>query len=141
MMTDQEINKRKSVFIDMKTEHSILIVDDEKIIREGLVRALSRSYKTYQAANGKEAIDIVNTNSDIKVIVSDMNMPEVDGLEMLDMIQNENRKVDVIFVTGSSPIELAVDAMKKGAFDYMTKPVDLGKLETTIQNAIENKGI
>jgi DNA-binding NtrC family response regulator len=122
-------------------QHSILIVEDEKIVREGLARALSRSYKTFQAANGKEAIEIIKTNGDIKVIVSDLKMPEVDGFEMLEKINTENKKVDVIFVTAFFSIESAVNAMKKGAFDYMTKPVDLKKLETTIQHAIESKGV
>jgi YesN/AraC family two-component response regulator len=65
---------------------SILIVEDEKIVREGLARALSRTYKTYQASNGNEAMEVLNENSSIKVIVSDLKMPEVDGFEMLEKI-------------------------------------------------------
>ena len=116
---------------------SILIVEDEKIVREGLARALSGQYKTYQASNGNEAMKILNENSGIKVIVSDLKMPEVDGFEMLDQIQSAKKKVNVIFVTAFFSIEAAVDAMRRGAFDYMTKPVDLKKLETRIQSAIE----
>ena len=119
-----------------KTDCSILIVDDQRSIRERLASALSGSYKTYQAANGKEAMDIITMNRDIRVVVSDCDMPEVSGIELLDMIKEKNTKVGVIFVTGSGSVELAVDAMKKGAIDYMTKPVDLYKLETTIQLAI-----
>ena len=121
-----------------KKEHSILIVDDEKSIRENLAYALSSSYKTYKAANGREAMAIINRNSDIRIVVSDYEMPEMNGIELFDMIRNEKTKVGFIFVTGSTSIESAVDAMKKGAFDYMTKPVDLNKLETTIQHAIIN---
>lgn len=118
-------------------EHSILIVEDEKMVREGLVRALSNIYRTYQASNGAEAVEVLNNNSDIKVIVSDLKMPELDGIELLEKIKTYNQKIDVIFVTAFYSIESAVDAIKKGAFEYMTKPVDLKKLEQTIKNAIE----
>jgi DNA-binding NtrC family response regulator len=121
-----------------KMENSILIVDDQRSIRESLAFALSDSYRIYQAANGREAMDIISMNRDITVVVSDYDMPEVSGIELLDMIQNAHTKIGFIFVTGSTSIESAVDAMKRGAFDYMTKPVDLMKLETTIQHAIIN---
>jgi DNA-binding NtrC family response regulator len=121
----------------MNKLNSILIVEDEKIVREGLVRAFSREYKTYQASNGKEAIDIINKNREIKVVVSDLKMPAVDGFELLDKIQDLTSDVSVIFVSAFFSVEAAVDAMKMGAFDYMTKPVDLKKLEKTIKNAIE----
>ena len=122
-------------------QNSILIVEDEKMVREGLARALSRTYKTYQASNGKEAIQIISGNSDIKVIVSDLKMPEVDGFELLEKIRAVNKDINIIFVTAFFSVESAVDAMKKGAFDYMTKPVDLKKLDTTIQKAIAGKGV
>ncbi len=122
-------------------QYSVLIVEDEKIVREGLARALSRTYKTYQASNGNEAMDMISANSDIRVIVSDMKMPEVDGFELLGKIRESNKKIDVIFVTAFFSVEAAVDAMKRGAFDYMTKPVDLNKLKTTINNAIEQNSV
>jgi DNA-binding NtrC family response regulator len=122
-------------------QHSILIVEDEKMVREGLARALSDTFKTYQASNGKEAMEILSSNSDIKVIVSDLKMPEVDGFELLEKIRTVDEHINVIFVTAFFSIESAVDAIKKGAFDYMTKPVNIKKLETSIQNAITGKGI
>ena len=131
----------KSDFIDAMMPHSILIVEDEKIVREGLARALSHSYKTFQAANGKAAMEIIDRNNDIVVVVSDLKMPEVNGFELLEKIRTDNKEVDVIFVTAFFSIESAVDAMRRGAFDYMTKPVDIRKLEETIQKAIERKKI
>jgi DNA-binding NtrC family response regulator len=119
-----------------KMEHSILIVDDQRSIRESLAFALSDAFRIFQASNGKEAMDIINMNRDITVVVSDYDMPEVSGIELLDMIRDVHTKIGFIFVTGSTSIESAVDAMKRGAFDYMTKPVDLMKLETTINRAI-----
>lgn len=120
-------------------QKSILIVEDEKIVREGLARALSHNYKTYMAANGREAMEILNKNNDIRVVISDLKIPEVDGLDLMEKIRTLNKKIDVIFVTAFFSIESAVNAMRKGAFDYMTKPVDLKKLHTTIQNAISSK--
>ena len=123
----------------MTMRPSILILEDEKIVREGLVRALSRSYKTYQASTCKEAIEIISAHSDIGVVVSDLKIPEIEGHELLEKIKVENKKINVIFITAFSSIESAVDVMRMGAFDYITKPVDLKKLETTINNALENK--
>jgi DNA-binding NtrC family response regulator len=120
-------------------QHSILIVEDEKNSREGLAKALSHTYKTFQAANGREAMETLDMISEIRVIVSDLGMPEVDGLELLEKVQTYHKKVDVIIVTASSPSESQIELIRRGAFDYMTKPVDLEILESTIQKAIENK--
>jgi two-component system response regulator AtoC len=139
MITRQIMNQKEPDFINVQLQHSILIVEDEKFIREGLVRGLSHAYKTYAAANGREALEIIKKNSDIKVVISDLKMPEVDGLELLGKLRSENIKMDVIFVTAYFPIESEAYAMQMGAYDFMTKPVDLKVLETTIQNAIESK--
>lgn len=116
----------------------ILIVEDEKIVREGLARALSHSYITYQACNYSEAIEIVNSNDEIRVVLSDLKVPETEGFDMLEKIKSVNEDIKVIFLTAFFSAESVVEAMRRGAFDYITKPVDLRKLETTIKNAIEN---
>ncbi len=118
---------------------SILIVDDEKAVRENLAKYLSGDYVTYSASNGKEAIKLIEENSDIEVVLSDMKMPGMDGIELLDIIQNNGKEIITIFITGFSTIESAVNAMRKGAYDYLTKPIDLNKLEITLKNAIEHK--
>jgi len=120
---------------------SILIVDDEKVVRENLAQYLSDNYKTYTAANGNEALKIITVNNDIEVILSDIKMPEMDGIALLDKVLSSNRNIVTIFMTSFSTVESAVEAMKKGAFDYMTKPLDLTKLEITIKNALENKNL
>lgn len=117
---------------------SILIIEDEKIVREGLVRTLSSSFETYQASNNVEAFQIINDYSDIMVIVSDLKIPEEEGLELLEKIRSEKRNIRVIFLTAFSSIETAIDAIRRGAYDYMPKPVDLNKLRTTIRKAIED---
>jgi DNA-binding NtrC family response regulator len=121
----------------MKT--SILIVDDEKAIRENLAKYLSSEYVTYTASNGLEAIQTINDNSDIDLIITDLKMPDMDGMELLEKIQAGRTDIVTILATGFSTIESAVDAMRKGAYDYLTKPLDLNKLDITIKNALENK--
>ncbi|MBI5409910.1 MAG: sigma-54-dependent Fis family transcriptional regulator [Nitrospirae bacterium] len=118
---------------------SVLIVDDDKTIREELANYLSDDYITYTASNGHEAIRNINENSDIEIVLSDLKMPEMDGLELLKKVQDNNKDIVTIFMTGYSTIESAVEAMRRGAYDYLTKPLDLDKLEITIKNAIENK--
>ncbi len=120
-------------------KHSILIIEDEKIVREGLARALSPAYKTYQASNGREAIEIINENNNIGVVLSDLKNPEAEGFELLERILSENQYINVIFLTAFYSIESAVAAMRKGAFDYIPKPIDLKKLDLTIKNAIDSR--
>ncbi len=118
---------------------SILIVDDDKSIRDNLAKYLSVDYTAHTAANGREAVRELAEISDIEVVLSDMKMPGMDGLELLEKVREDNKDVVVILITGFSTIESAVEAMRKGAYDYLTKPIDLNKLEITIKNAIENK--
>ncbi len=118
---------------------SVLIVDDDKTIREELADYLSNDYITYTASNGREAIRNINQNNDIEIVLSDLKMPEMDGIEMLKKIQDNNKDIVTIFMTGFSTIESAVEAMRRGAYDYLTKPLNLDKLEITIKNAIDNK--
>src|SRR4030065_2061462 len=118
---------------------SILIVDDDRTTREAIVTALSHDYITHAASDGHKAIDILDKNEDIDIVLTDMMMPEMDGMELLEKIRSTNNDVTVILITGHSSIESAVDAMRKGAYDYLTKPIDLNKLEITIKNALENK--
>lgn len=118
---------------------SILITDDDKNTREGMAKTLSSSYITYTAANGIEAVDILGKNEDIDIVLTDLMMPGMDGIELLEKIRSVSNDIVVILITGFSSIESAVEAMRKGAYDYITKPVDLSKLEITIKNALENK--
>lgn len=118
---------------------SILIVDDDKTNRESIAKVLTNNYIIYTASNGQKAMDILNKNEDIDLVLTDMMMPEMDGIELLEKIRSTNNDLAVILITGHSSIESAVDAMRKGAYDYITKPLDLNKLEITIKNALEAK--
>ncbi len=118
---------------------SVLIVDDDKTNRESIAKVLTNNYIIYTASNGQKAMDILNKNEDIDLVLTDMMMPEMDGIELLEKIRSTNNDLAVILITGHSSIESAVDAMRKGAYDYITKPIDLNKFEITIKNALENK--
>jgi DNA-binding NtrC family response regulator len=118
---------------------SVLVVDDDKDTCKSISRALSNDYLTFTASNGREALEILNKSEDIDVVLTDMMMPEMNGIELLENIRSTNSDIVVIMITGHSSIESAVDAMRLGAYDYINKPVDLNKLEITLKNAIENK--
>ncbi|MEF9476305.1 MAG: sigma-54 dependent transcriptional regulator [Candidatus Mariimomonas ferrooxydans] len=120
-------------------KRAILIADDDKNTREAVAKALSADYITYTAANGQEALALLDKNEDIDIILTDMMMPKISGIELLEKIRSTNNDVIVIFITGYSSIESAVEAMRGGAYDYITKPLDLNKLEITIKNALETK--
>ena len=113
----------------------ILIIDDERSIRRALREILEfENFEVHEAENGKEGIEkILNTTYDI--IFCDIKMPLMDGMEVLDEIQKAKIDVPVIMISGHGNIETAVDAIKKGAFDFIEKPLDLNRILVTIRNA------
>ena len=118
---------------------NLLIVDDEKNIREGLKKALEPlGHKVFLAADGKEGLDLLLTNK-IELAILDIKMPRVSGFEMLEKIKNYQFSLPVIFLTGHGNVETAVEAMRLGAYDFLTKPINLNKLEIIINRAINYK--
>lgn len=121
--------------------NTILIVDDEKNMRLVLSAMLKREgYEVLAAADGVEAQKIVK-NSDVSVIVSDLKMPRLDGFGLLDWIAEEYPAMPVIIITAHGTIVNAVEAVKKGAFDYITKPFDQEDLKQVIGKAISTKNL
>ncbi len=120
---------------------SILIVDDDKLTCETLKRALSEEYTVYSASNGQEALDIIEKGEPVDVVLSDLMMPGLTGLDILDRINALHDKPVVILITGQGTIDTAVQAMKLGAYDYLVKPIHLDRLSLLIEKAIENKRI
>lgn len=115
----------------------ILIIDDERSIRNTLKDILS--YENYQvsvAENGMEALKMVGSN-EFDVILCDIKMPEMDGLEVLEKLQGIAFDVPVIMISGHGNIDTAVEAIKKGAFDFIEKPLDLNRILITIKNALD----
>ena len=118
---------------------SILIVDDEKVICEGLERLLSAEYKIYKSYNGKEALDILRRHSEIGIVLCDIMMPVMDGIEMIKKVRSEHKDITIIAISGSYVDENVYDAIEKYADIHFMKPVDILQLERTLKNLLENK--
>jgi DNA-binding NtrC family response regulator len=115
----------------------ILIIDDEKAIRKALTEILSaEGYKTDEAGDGEEGLKKFKEKS-YDVVLCDIKMPKLDGIEFLQKATESNSDVPVIMISGHGNIETAVDAVKKGAFDYISKPPDLNRMLITIRNAMD----
>jgi len=117
----------------------ILIVEDEKAIRNVLKNILSeedKSFEIEEAENGKQAIDKLG-ESDYDVVLCDIKMPGVDGIEVLDHAREQHPDTAVIMISGHGDLDTAVDSMKKGAYDYISKPPDLNRLLTTVRRALD----
>ncbi len=115
----------------------ILIIDDERAIRSVLKDILSNEgYKTDEAADGEEGLKKFS-ESTFDLVLCDIKMPKIDGLEFLQKATEINPDVPVIVISGHGNIETAVEAVKKGAFDYISKPPDLNRLLITIRNAMD----
>jgi len=118
---------------------NVLIVDDEKNIRAGLGRALELDgYQTLLAADGQEALDVIQ-NEEIDLVIADLKMPRVSGEELLRHVVDHYPTVPVIILTGHGTIETAVQAMRDGAYDFLTKPVSLDRLSLLAKRALSNR--
>ncbi len=119
----------------------ILIIDDEKAIRKALTEILSaEGYKTDEAGDGEEGLKKFKEKS-YDVVLCDIKMPKLDGIEFLQKATESNSDIPVIMISGHGNIETAVDAVKKGAFDYISKPPDLNRMLITIRNAMDRSSL
>ena len=122
----------------MKNKNSVLVVDDDPAHRTMLRTLLAEwNYDIYEADDGSSAIDKVKKRF-FDLILMDVRMIKISGLEALSAIKSYNPAIPVIIMTAYSSVETAVDALKKGAYDYLTKPLDFDKLKLTIQRAMEH---
>lgn len=120
---------------------TILIVDDEKSIRKTLSDILSyEGYKIEEAADGQEGINLFRKKT-YDVVLCDIKMPKIDGMEFLEQAVEVNPDVPIIMVSGHGNIDTAVEAVKKGAFDYISKPPDLNRILITIRNALDKTSL
>ncbi len=117
--------------------HRILVADDEASSRSGLKTLLSSwGYEVQEAADGQEALEKA-TSFLPTVVITDLLMPKLNGLELLKAIQTDLPFATVIILTGHATVETAVAALKEGAYDYLTKPVDIPRLRIMIEKALE----
>lgn len=121
----------------------ILIVEDEKAIRNVLKNILSdedKSFEIDEAENGKMAIDMLS-EKEYDLLLCDIKMPGVDGIEVLDHARENHPESAVIMISGHGDLDTAVDTMKKGAYDYISKPPDLNRLITTVRRALDRTSL
>jgi DNA-binding NtrC family response regulator len=116
---------------------SILIIDDEKAIRKTLTEILGfEGYKIEEAADGEEGLSKFRTKN-YDLVLCDIKMPKLDGIEFLEKAKEINPEVPIIIISGHGNIETAVEAVKKGAYDYISKPPDLNRMLITLRNAMD----
>ena len=120
---------------------NILVIDDERAIRKALNEILTfEGFVVDEAADGEEGIKKIKENS-YDCILCDIKMPKRDGIEVLQVAREERPDTPFIVISGHGNIETAVDAVKKGAFDYVSKPPDLNRLLITLRNAMDKKSL
>src|SRR5438067_12461063 len=120
---------------------NILIIDDEKAIRKTLGEILSyEGYKFDEASDGEEGLKRFKEKT-YDVVLCDIKMPKVDGIDFLQKAVEQNADVLIIMISGHGNIETAVEAVKKGAYDFIQKQSDLNSLLITIRNAMERNSL
>jgi DNA-binding NtrC family response regulator len=118
---------------------TILVADDEKNIREGLREALALDgYEVLTAADGQEAMETI-TRGDVDLLITDLKMPRLSGEELLKGVTSQFPTLPVIILTGHGTIESAVQAMHDGAYDFLTKPVNLDRLSLLVKRALASR--
>lgn len=124
----------------MKKQYKILIVDDEKNTRDGLRRALSREYEVFTAESAAAALRILEENH-IDLMLSDVRMPGRDGIELLKQVRSKYPSTACVLLTAYGSVETAVEAMKQGAHDFLTKPVNLDHLDMLIARTLQHASL
>jgi len=124
--------------IIVEEELTILIVDDDKMLCEMLEDAFTREekLKITLAYNGLDAINRIKEEK-FDLILTDLMMPGANGIEVLNIAKEVDENVHVIIITGFASLETAMEAIKKGAYDYITKPFKLAEIKIAVQNACE----
>ena len=119
----------------------ILVVEDESAIRRVLVKILSEesdSYQVEEAEDGLRGIEAIK-NNDYDLVLCDIKMPKMDGVEVLEAARKMKPEIPFIMISGHGDLDTAVNTMRLGAFDYISKPPDLNRLLTTVRNALDRK--
>lgn len=119
----------------------ILIIDDEKMIRDTLKEILDyEKYTTEEAKDGEEGLEMIKKN-EYDVVLCDIKMPKMNGLEVLEKTMEYGKETQFIMISAHGTIETAVEATKKGAFDFIQKPPDLNRMLLTIRNALDKTNL
>jgi len=118
---------------------SVMVVDDEKDITNLMSETLKLwGYHPITAMDGEEAFEKFQENA-VDLVITDLRLPKMNGVKLLDKLKNFENSTEVILFTGYPEVTSAIDAMKNGAFDYLVKPVDLAELKLKVERALEKK--
>ena len=124
-----------------KKNFKILVVDDEKLTCMNIKHVLEKQkYEVYSALSGEEAISLLSHHN-FDVIITDLKMQDIDGLSVLEQAKKNHPSTEVIIITGYATVNAAVEAMKKGSFQFLSKPLKLEEIISTVENALENHRI
>ena len=119
---------------------NVLLVDDETEFVETFSERLElRNLRILKAFNGEEALQALEKNHDLEVVILDVKMPGMNGIETLAEIKKKFPLVEVIMLSGHSTVESAIEGMKKGAFDYLMKPCDMDQIIAKVSEAVAKK--
>ncbi len=119
----------------------ILIIEDEPAIRRVLTKILSEESDTYivsQAEDGLQGLEKIK-NEDYDLVLCDIKMPKMDGVEVLEAAKKIKPEIQMVMISGHADLETAVNTMRLGAYDYISKPPDLNRLLNTVRNALDKK--
>jgi len=126
--------------LPLQSGDHILVVDDEEEVRETLARYLSSNgYTVSIAADGQEALESIDRNPSVSLLLLDVDMPRLGGLSTLVELRMRDSPPEVIMITGISDREIAYRAIELGAFDYIVKPLDLQRVESTISACLSHR--
>jgi two-component system, NtrC family, nitrogen regulation response regulator NtrX len=119
----------------------ILIIEDEAAIRRVLTKILSEENENYKVENAEDGIQGVEKikNNDYDLVLCDIKMPKMDGVEVLEAVKNIKPEIPMVMISGHGDMETAIQTMRLGAFDYISKPPDLNRLLNTVRNALDRK--
>lgn len=118
----------------------ILIIDDEKNIRTTLRQSLKQDYEVETAVNGEDGIAKIKEN-DFELVLLDMKLPGIDGMEVLKEMRELDKQADVIMITGFANVETAVEAMKLGAIDYLRKPFSPEEIRGLVKEVMDRRNL
>ncbi|MGD8285135.1 MAG: response regulator [Desulfobacterales bacterium] len=119
---------------------NVLLVDDEvEFVETFSERLKMRNLEISEAFSGEEALQVLETDKNIEVVILDVKMPGMDGIETLTEIKKKNPLVEVIMLSGHTDVESAIDGMKQGAFDYLMKPCDMDQIIAKVTEAAAKK--
>jgi putative nucleotidyltransferase with HDIG domain len=119
-----------------------LVVDDEPGVRRSLVRMLqAQGFQCFEAGSGREALQVLERIGDTPLIVSDMRMPELDGLGLLEAVREDYPDTSVIMLSGLSETTIAVDCLHRGAADFLLKPISMSELQARVARALEKRAL